>query len=305
MLLPPFVNSRRAGLFCCVLTVFGACQSSETSSAAHGPSARAPEASSPAGPRPQLDPSAPVDVKVPPADAERFAGGVASRVLKAGEGTEHPGDNDCIKAHFTAWKRDGSLFSSSRGQKQLELTCLRASIEGLREPLKHMSVGEARRVWIPGNLTFVSSEPDEPAPNIDLTFDVELLAIVKGPATPADLHSPPASAKTTRSGVRYRVLTRGQGTAHPQARVMVRLRLTGFRRDGSIFESTELDDRPALVSLRELVPGLSEGVQQMVVGEKTRFWIPAKLAYGEHPRRRSQPAGPMVYDVELLAIPGP
>jgi peptidylprolyl isomerase len=37
----------------------------------------------------------------------------------------------------------------------------------------------------------------------------------------------------------------------------------------------------------------------MVVGEKTRFWIPEELAYKGKPGR---PQGMLVFDVELLEI---
>ena len=37
----------------------------------------------------------------------------------------------------------------------------------------------------------------------------------------------------------------------------------------------------------------------MVVGEKTRFWIPVELAYKGRPGR---PAGMLVFDVELIGI---
>jgi peptidylprolyl isomerase len=40
----------------------------------------------------------------------------------------------------------------------------------------------------------------------------------------------------------------------------------------------------------------------MVEGEKARFWIPGKLAYGEKPSDPSAPAGTLVFDVQLLAI---
>jgi peptidylprolyl isomerase len=39
----------------------------------------------------------------------------------------------------------------------------------------------------------------------------------------------------------------------------------------------------------------------MVVGDKARFWIPSALAYGDKPASGS-PAGPLVFDVELLGI---
>jgi peptidylprolyl isomerase len=40
----------------------------------------------------------------------------------------------------------------------------------------------------------------------------------------------------------------------------------------------------------------------MVEGEKTRFWIPADLAYGDPPRRPGAPAGMLVFDIELISI---
>jgi hypothetical protein len=39
----------------------------------------------------------------------------------------------------------------------------------------------------------------------------------------------------------------------------------------------------------------------MVEGEKRRLWIPSGLAYGDH----GNPAGPLVFDVELLSILAP
>jgi len=40
----------------------------------------------------------------------------------------------------------------------------------------------------------------------------------------------------------------------------------------------------------------------MVVGEKTRFWIPAGMAYGDTPKRPGAPSGPLTFDVELVEI---
>jgi peptidylprolyl isomerase len=54
--------------------------------------------------------------------------------------------------------------------------------------------------------------------------------------------------------------------------------------------------------LNQVVKGWTEGVQLMVVGEKTRFWIPADLAYGDKPSRPGAPFGQLVFDIELLNI---
>src|ERR1019366_9296864 len=50
-----------------------------------------------------------------------------------------------------------------------------------------------------------------------------------------------------------------------------------------------------------VIPGWTEGVGLMVTGEKRRLWVPATMAYGDHPRAGA-PAGDLVFDVELLQI---
>jgi hypothetical protein len=46
----------------------------------------------------------------------------------------------------------------------------------------------------------------------------------------------------------------------------------------------------------------TEGVQLMVEGEKTRFWIPGKMAYGDEPGPPGRPSGMLVFDIELIEI---
>jgi FKBP-type peptidyl-prolyl cis-trans isomerase len=237
-----------------------------------------------------------------PADAQVLEGGVAMKLLAAGRGGEPPAPNDCVRVHYTSWKRDGTLFSSSRAREQPALKCLGKMIAGLRTAMLAMHAGEQRRVWIPGALTFQPSEPDDPAPNEDLTFDVELVDILRAPLTPRELDKPAPAAKKLPSGLAYLVLTPGSGTDKLEPTQRARVRFSGWKRDGSLFETTELDDHPALISPREVMPGLREALSLMAVGEKARFWIPAKLAYGEKPTRPGFPAGALVYDVELLAI---
>src|SRR5436305_14119841 len=61
---------------------------------------------------------APPDVAAPPADAQTTASGLASKVLKPGTGTPHPGPADMVKVDYTGWTTDGKIFDSSisRGQ---------------------------------------------------------------------------------------------------------------------------------------------------------------------------------------------
>jgi peptidylprolyl isomerase len=50
-----------------------------------------------------------------------------------------------------------------------------------------------------------------------------------------------------------------------------------------MFDSSVPRGKPATFPLDQLIPGWSEGVQLMVVGETRRLWIPEPLAYkGQH-----------------------
>ena len=82
---------------------------------------------------------------------------------------------------------------------------------------------------------------------------------------------------------------------------MVEVHYSGWTTDGKMFDSSVTRGEPATFPLNGVIPGWTEGVQLMVVGEKTRFWIPGNLAYDNSPRPGA-PTGTLVFDVELLSI---
>ncbi|MGE3513145.1 MAG: FKBP-type peptidyl-prolyl cis-trans isomerase [Vicinamibacterales bacterium] len=114
---------------------------------------------------------------------------------------------------------------------------------------------------------------------------------------PPDVAAPPSDAKKTGSGLAYKVLTPGRGTDHPTATSEVRVHYTGWTTDGKMFDTSQ-GGLPAEFPLNRVIKGWTEGVQLMVVGEKTRFWIPESLAY----RGERAPYGMLVFEIELLRI---
>ncbi|MEC8614379.1 MAG: FKBP-type peptidyl-prolyl cis-trans isomerase, partial [Verrucomicrobiota bacterium] len=137
-----------------------------------------------------------------------------------------------------------------------------------------------------------------------LVFDVELLGIEKAPESPRvpeDVAAAPAIADVRESGLASRKLSDGTGSTHPTKSDTVTVHYSGWTTDGEMFDSSVMRGSPATFSLGQVIPGWTEGVQLMVEGEKRRFWIPAKLAYGENPQGGA-PAGTLVFDVELIKI---
>jgi peptidylprolyl isomerase len=131
---------------------------------------------------------------------------------------------------------------------------------------------------------------------------VELLEIIAAPKAPPDVAAAPKDAKKTESGLAYKVIKKGTGKTHPTATSSVTVHYSGWTTDGKMFDSSVQRGQPATFSLGGVIKGWTEGVQLMVEGEKTRFWIPGKLAYGDKPSRPGAPAGTLVFDIELLQI---
>jgi peptidylprolyl isomerase len=251
--------------------------------------------------------AAPSDVAAPATDAKKTASGLAIKVLTPGTGKEHPGPDDKVKVHYTGWTTDGTMFDSSVARG--EPTSFRVSgvIKGWTEGLQLMTAGEKARLWIPAKLAYGDTPAQPGMPAGMLVFDVELLEIAsapKPPAVPPDVKAAPATAKKTESGLAYRVLTPGKGARHPKATDRVKVHYSGWTPDGKMFDSSVTRGEPTQFGLNGVIKGWTEGVQLMVEGEKTRFWIPGALAYGDNPRPGA-PGGPLVFDIELLAIETP
>lgn len=108
--------------------------------------------------------------------------------------------------------------------------------------------------------------------------------------------------QSTPSGLQYQVLSQGNGSVHPKASDKVTVHYHGTLTDGSVFDSSVERGETARFGLNQVIPGWTEGLQLMVVGEKTRFFIPANLGYGDRASGKIPPASVLVFDVELFAI---
>jgi peptidylprolyl isomerase len=121
---------------------------------------------------------------------------------------------------------------------------------------------------------------------------------------PPDVAAPPADAVKTASGLATKVLQPGTGSDHPTPTSMVKIHYTGWTTDGKMFDSSVVRKKVAMFPVGGVIPGFSEALQLMVVGEKRRIWIPGALAYDNSPRQ-GVPHGMLVFDVEMLQIVEP
>ena len=117
---------------------------------------------------------------------------------------------------------------------------------------------------------------------------------------PSDVAAPPPDATKTKSGLETKVLKPGTGEIHPGKDEVVTITYSAWTSDGKMFDSSVARGRPVTLPTKQMLRGLGEGVELMVVGETRRLWIPESLAYKG---QQGKPKGMLVFDVTLLALP--
>jgi FKBP-type peptidyl-prolyl cis-trans isomerase len=132
---------------------------------------------------------------------------------------------------------------------------------------------------------------------------ITLRAQTPAPSTipaPPDVAAPAADAVKAPSGLATKVIKPGTGHDHPGIEDLVTVHYTGWKTDGTMFDSSVVRGKPSTFRVKGVIAGFSEGIQLMVVGEKRRLWIPESLAYKG---QMGKPSGTLVFDVELVGIP--
>eukprot|EP00898_Chlorokybus_atmophyticus_P006349 jgi/Chlat1/6715/Chrsp50S06423 len=116
--------------------------------------------------------------------------------------------------------------------------------------------------------------------------------------------------QTTKSGLQYKDIVVGKGPS-PRIGFQVAVNYVAMVPNGQVFNSSLEAKRPYIIRIGtgQVIPGLDEGVQTMKVGGLRRLYIPGNMAFpkglGSAPGRpRVPPSSPVVFDVELLFIPG-
>lgn len=109
---------------------------------------------------------------------------------------------------------------------------------------------------------------------------------------------------TTSSGLQY-TITKKSGGAKPKATDKIKVNLRGTMIDGTEIASSYKAGEPFTLDLKDIIPGLKEGLQLMNVGSSYRFVLPSNLAFGENGYGNGDMIGPnavLIYDIELLSI---
>jgi FKBP-type peptidyl-prolyl cis-trans isomerase FklB len=107
---------------------------------------------------------------------------------------------------------------------------------------------------------------------------------------------------TLNSGLQYKVLSPGTGPK-PSPADVVSVHYRGSFIDGRIFDSSYERGKPHAFPVNRVIPGWSEALQLMRVGDKWQIFVPHYLAYGEAGfGNEIGPCTTLIFEMELLGI---
>ncbi len=109
------------------------------------------------------------------------------------------------------------------------------------------------------------------------------------------------SVQATASGLRYRVVKKGAGPK-PTASSVVACHYDGKLPTGEIFDSSYERGEPSQFPVNQVIPGWTEALQMMSVGERWEVYLPSDIAYGARGKGSIRPNQDLLFTIELLGI---
>ncbi len=241
--------------------------------------------------------------------------GLQYRVLTEGTGTM-PKPEDLVVVHYTGRLLDGSVFDSSVERGSPSSFGVTQVIAGWTEALQLMREGAKWELTIPPELAYGERDTPTIPANSTLIFEVELIEVQTEEMmmnrwfTAQDKYLADNALKdgitVTESGVQYKVITKGpDGGESPSIDATVKVHYAGRLINGYEFDSSIKRGEPIDFGVTQVIPGWTEVLQLMKVGDKWEVTIPSSLAYGDGGSGPIPPKSTLVFDVELLAVSEP
>ncbi len=231
--------------------------------------------------------------------------GLSYRVIRTGEGP-HAGDGYRVIFHMTGITSSGDTFinTRSRGKPLSLITGTGQLIPGLDEGIRHVGQGGELLLRVPARLGYGERGSSRVPPGSDLLLHVWLLSISPRPVTVIPYSGTGLDTLTTRHGVRYIIIRKGQGPT-PHTNDQITVHYTGYLSSGKVFDSSVLKDQPFTFRLGNpgIIPGWNEVFPYLPEGTHARIIIPWKLGYGKKGQPpRIPPKSDLIFDVRILKI---
>lgn len=110
-----------------------------------------------------------------------------------------------------------------------------------------------------------------------------------------------ADVITTKSGLQYKIIKKGTGKK-PKPNSMVTFHYTGRTIDGKEFDSSYYHSPMQAQLNKDLIQGLTEGLQYIQAGGEIELYIPADLAYAQMATPLFEGGNTLIFKIKLLKV---
>ncbi len=205
--------------------------------------------------------------------------------VKLGQG-EGARDGDVLVMDYTGKLTNGKVFDSSTKPGRTPFQFMIGSgevIKGWDKGILGMKVGGHRHLVIPADMGYGSQAMGEDIPaNSTLVFDVDLKKIMRSKV----VSTKPGTGEAVKFGDAVEVNYIGKFT-------------NGKKFDSSYDRKQPL---PLTIGRRGLIPGFTQGLCGMKVGEKRTVTIPPELGYGARATGPIPPNSTLIFELELVKV---
>jgi peptidylprolyl isomerase/FKBP-type peptidyl-prolyl cis-trans isomerase FklB len=147
-----------------------------------------------------------------------------------------------------------------------------------------------------------------------LALALALAACAKGPSAAApdpaaegraflskNAHAP--GVIVTKDGLQYRILHSGPATGlKPKLADEVKVDYEAKLLDGQVVDSSYERGQPAVMTVRDLVPGWQEALQLMRPGDEWLIYLPPKLGYGDKGAGPIPSGAVLMFKLDLIDV---
>jgi len=120
--------------------------------------------------------------------------GLQYEILHKSESGKKPTATDYVTVHYEGKLIDGKVFDSSIKREEPASFPIAGVIDGWKEGLQLMQVGDKFKLFVPPQLAYGENSPSTIPPNSTLIFEVELLEIADNSGDSIEAKDPNASS---------------------------------------------------------------------------------------------------------------
>jgi FKBP-type peptidyl-prolyl cis-trans isomerase len=106
----------------------------------------------------------------------------------------------------------------------------------------------------------------------------------------------------TATGLQYKITKTSGKSEKPKASDIIGVHYTLKNIDGAVIESSLQEGKPVEFPLNQVIPGWTEGMQLLNVGDEATLYVPQELAYGDKGQRDIEPYSTLIFEVQLICI---